>query len=135
MSWTFRTYVSPTGRNDVQKRIDALRSAVLVHFKARLRYLANTPKIDWHEPFAKKLQDVTHIYEIRFKAEKVQYRPLGCFGPGANEFTVLIWASKKQNIYDPSGAIKTADTRRKEIAGGQASCTPLTIDGEEFPPA
>jgi len=94
-----------------------------------------SPKIDWHEPFAKKLQDVKDIYEIRFKAEKVQHRPLGCFGPGTNEFTVLIWASKKQNIYDPSGAINTADNRRKEIAGGQASCAPLTVDGEEFPPA
>jgi hypothetical protein len=134
MSWKFRTYTSPAGRNDVQKAIAKARAAVITHFSVAVRYLANTPKIDWKEPDAKKLTGVKDIYEIRFKAEKKQYRPLGFFGPRPGEFTITVWATHKQNIYDPQNAIETAGKRRDEIIKGPANTSPLTIDGEEFPP-
>lgn len=134
MSWLFRTFVSQTGRSDVQKQIDALSPVVLQHFSTRVRYLANTPKVDWHEPEAKKLQGVEYIYEIRFKSA-IQYRPLGFFGPNSNEFTIVIWASKKGSVWTPSGAIETAQRRRKEVIEGTASCADLQIDGENFPPS
>lgn len=131
--WTFKTYVSPTGRQDVQLDLNKEPPKVVQPFKTSVRYLANTKKIDWHEPDAKKLKGVQDIYEIRFKANNRQYRPLGFFGTGPQEFTILIWASKKGSVWSPSEAIKTADNRRKEILAGKATCTPLKIDGEEFP--
>lgn len=103
-------------------------------FSAAIRYLANTPKIDWQEPKAKKLKGVKDIYEIRFKAEKKQYRPLGFFGPGKDEFTITVWATHKQDIYDPDDAIETASQRRDDVIETRANTSPLTIDGEEFPP-
>ena len=78
--WKFKVYVSPTDSNALQKTIDTQDDAVTQYFKARVRYLSNTGKRDWKEPAAKKLQGVTDIYEIKFKANKVQYRPLGFFG-------------------------------------------------------
>lgn len=135
MAWKFRTYVSPTGRKGVQAEIDRARPAIIVSFSVRLRYLANTAKIDWNEPQAKKLQGVDDIYEIRFKAEKKQYRALGFFGPGVSEFTITVWATHKQNIYDPNDAIETANKRRNEVVKTSASTSSLTIHGEEFPPA
>lgn len=134
MSWVFRTYVSATGRRDVQKQIDALGPAVLEHFLARVRYLANTSKVDWHEPQAKKLSGIEEIYEIRFKSA-IQYRPLGFFGPRPEEFTILVWASKKGSVWNPAEAIETAAQRRKAILKREASCTSLQIDGEDFPPS
>jgi len=106
-----------------------------MQFKVRVRYLANIPKRDWKKPHALKLQGATDIYEIRFKANKVEQRPFGYFGPKNDEFTILEWATHKQDIYDPSDAIKTADERRKLIERGAARCVPLQIDGEEFPRA
>jgi hypothetical protein len=134
MPWLFRTYVSPTGRNDVQKQVDKARDEIVEHFKARLRYLANTPKIDWHEPQAKKLSGVDDIYEIRFQAEKRQHRPLGFFGPGQSEFTILVWSEKKQGRYQPTDAIETAAKRRGQLLARTAQVAALTIDGEKFPP-
>jgi hypothetical protein len=134
MLFKFRTYVSATGRTEVQDIVNNLDPVVVELFLGRIRYLANTEKLAWHEPEAKKLQGVKEIYEIRFKAENVQYRPLGVFGPSDGDFTIRIRSNKKQNVYKPANAIKTSDKRRKLIIDGQATCHPLEIDGEEFPP-
>ncbi|WP_313035661.1 type II toxin-antitoxin system RelE/ParE family toxin [Massilia alkalitolerans] len=134
MQWKFKTYVSPTGRAEVQDEIDALEVEVSIGFQVRIRYLATTPKNDWKKPHARKLQGVKDVYEIRFKANGVEFRPLGYFGPNEGEFTILIWAYKKQDIYDPANAIKSADKRRKQIVEGKGECTDLQIDGVNFPP-
>lgn len=134
MGWNFKTYVSATGRSDVQNDIDALDEDVREHFLSRLRYLANTPKIDWHEPQAKKLKGVEDVYEIRFKAGNIQYRPLGWFGPGERDFTILVWAYKKQNVYTPAEAINTAENRGKLLRKGKAKCIGLKILGADFLP-
>jgi hypothetical protein len=133
LGWRFNVFVSPVGSTALQKTIDAQDEAVIQQFKVRVRYLANTPKGDWKKPHALKLQGVTDIYEIRFKANGIERRPFGFFGPGQKEFTILVWATHKQAIYDPNDAIKTADSRRKDIQTGSACCVPLKIDGEEFP--
>lgn len=126
-------YVSSAGNAEVQKAINGKDEEWMQHFKVRIKYLANTPKRDWKKPYALKLQKVTDIYEIRFQANGVQQRPFGYFGPRDKEFTILILATHKEKIYDPNDAIKTAESRRKYIQDGRASCVPLTIDGEEFP--
>lgn len=131
--WRFRTYVSPRGRNDVQDCVDALDVAAQVKFDVELKYLAVALPTEWHEPRARKLGGHEGLYEIRFKAGKVQQRPIGFFGPGSDEFTILVWATHKQNVYKPSKAFDTADARRKAVLEGTAGTAPLTIDGEEVP--
>lgn len=133
MGIKFRTYVSQTGRKDVQDTIDDLDVEVIVEFSICLRYLANTPRPDWGDKL-KKLKGVEGIYEIRFKANNAQQRALGFFGPEEDQFTITIWAIHKQDIYKPSDAIKSAGKRRDQIVARQATCDALKIDGEEFPP-
>lgn len=135
LQWKFMVYVSPSGSVALQKTIDRQDETVIQKFKVRVRYLWNTPKRDWQKPYALKLHGVTDIYEIRFEANGVQHRPFGFFGPNENKFTILIWATHKQVIYDPHDAIKTAGTRRDDIQKGSARSVPLQIDGEEFPSA
>lgn len=132
--WRFRVYVSPNGNDELQRAIDGLSDECREQFLTRLRYLSETRKEDWHEPQARKLRGVEGIYEIRFSADKVKQRPLGFFGLGGGEFTIVIWAIHKQNVYKPPSAIKTADRRRKAIKGGEATTAPLQIGGEDFPP-
>ena len=133
--WTFRTYVSPTGRSDVQADIDRLSASCSEHFRRRLDYLAITEKLDWKRPEAAKLVGLNEIYEIRFKADGVQVRPLGCFGPQDRTFTILVWAIKKQSDYRPREALSTSSRRRKELFRGEARSAPLQIDGEDFSPS
>lgn len=54
--WRFRTYVSPSGRNDVQDFVDALEVDAQVRFAVELKYLAVSPPPEWHEPRARKLR-------------------------------------------------------------------------------
>ena len=128
--WSFKTYVGPSGKLDVQQDVDRQSEAWLEHFRARLKYLGASKAADWHTPHAKKLKGIEGIYEIRFKTSGVQQRPLGFFGPGSNQFTILILATHKDDVYKPSSAIDTATHRRKAIQGNQASIAPLQIDGE-----
>ncbi|MDO8291468.1 MAG: hypothetical protein Q7T29_01170 [Gallionella sp.] len=128
----FKIFVSATGSDALQQYIDGLDPAVIQKFKTRVKYLKNIPVIDWKTFGVKKLKGF-EILEIKLDANKKEHRPLGYFGPGKNEFTILEWATHKQDIYDPHNAIKTANSRRTFVENGSASCVPLKIDGEEFP--
>lgn len=79
-----------------------------------LAYLAG--QRSWRNiPYIKKLTDCDDIYEIIITANNIQYRPLGCYGPGKNEFTLLVGATKKGHIGDPKDAKITAMKKAKII--------------------
>jgi hypothetical protein len=54
------------------------------------------------------------VGELRFDRNKVEYRPLVFFGPGAAEVTILIGCFKKGRVYNPRNAFDTALERRKD---------------------
>lgn len=130
MVWKFRTYVSSSGRNHVQESVDSATPVALTQFEVRLRYLKHQLPVDWSAPQAKKLSGVKDIYEIRFQADGVQWRPLGFFLDDES-FVILVWANHKGRVYEPADSIKTAGKRRKQIVGGEASSVPLKINGED----
>lgn len=91
-----------------------------VKIEARFALLAGfKDKTLWKKPFARKLQGMkkrADIWEIRINSDRILYRPLGCFGPGENEFTVLIDAIEvSTGVFDPRRAPETAVTRCKLI--------------------
>ena len=132
LPWVYKVYVSAAGRSDAQDGIDRLSLVSKEHLRTRLKYLAETKVLEWKRPHAAKLKGVSDIYEVRFCSDKKQYRPLGFFGPDANEFTVLVIAIEKGAKYDPHSAIDTADTRRKNLLKGEGASVRLKIDGEDF---
>ena len=134
LEWRFNTYVNLSGRRDVQTDIDRLDDRGLANFAAQVKYLAIADICDWHEPKAKKLVGPDGLYEIRFKAHNNATRAIGFFGPGPQEFTILIICNHKGNVYKPAHAIETAASRRKQIHAEVAGFAPLTIDGEDYPP-
>src|SRR6185312_17540087 len=78
----------------------------------RMTYLRQQPREGWvREPYD-TLRD--GIGEVRFKAGAIWYRPLGFFGPGRNEFTFLLFATKTDE-FNPSNAIDIAVARRAVI--------------------
>ena len=132
--WRFRTYLNDGGKGVVQKSIDGLSDKGREMFKAQLRYLASTstPE-DWHEPHAKKMHGYAGMYEIRFRDGNRQQRALGYFGPGPDDFTIVMLCSKKQNDYDPHSALNTADSRRAVAIFDPKRSACLQVDGEDFP--
>jgi hypothetical protein len=79
--------------------------------------------LEWRRPDFDLLSGkMKGVGEIRFKVDK-QYRILGFFGPGRNDFTMLIGASKKGSSYDPQSTLESALDRMAQVkADGRRCC-------------
>ncbi len=131
--WKFKTFVSLSGRDNLQKEIDRYDDYALEAFRRAVAHLAVATKDKWDEPHAKKLKGKNKLFEVRFKANRCATRAIGYFGPGPNEFTITVLCTHKQKIYDPHDAIEIADRRAGQVQAGTATPAALQIDGEDFP--
>jgi hypothetical protein len=111
--WSFWEFVTEGGRGVITEWYEKLPVEVQREFEDRLRYLANVPRHLWALPFYRQL--TAQIGEIRFKANRVQHRPLGFFGPKAWQFTLLFPAREKDRKFIPKDALTQAEERRKLV--------------------
>lgn len=110
---TIKAYVTKRGIEEIHEWIINLPPRAQVAIDTRIRFLALGG--NWYPPYAAKLRGYTSIWEIKVLSENIQYRPLGCFGPGKNVFSILIGATKKNNRFIPPNAPKTAEERKRLI--------------------
>jgi hypothetical protein len=102
-------------RGDVRRAYEDGSDEFKGRFLSRLRILAQLPRREWHEGYFKKLAgECEGLWEIRFKADRVQQRPLG-FHISDTEFVILFWATEKGNKFVPASACATALTRKAEV--------------------
>jgi hypothetical protein len=67
-------------------------------------------------PYVRTLKgECDGLFELRIKYKNIQYRPLGCYGPGKNQVTLLMGAIEKGGKFDPLSACKTALLRKVKI--------------------
>jgi hypothetical protein len=98
--------------------IDAWLAGLPIGARAKMdRYFAYLATLKfWGPPDCKKLKGYDHIFEIRIKWNKIQYRPLGCYGPEGGDFTLLIGAIEKSTgVFEPRRAPEIAQERCKLI--------------------
>jgi len=69
----------------------------------------------WPPQYLSTLKGYEGICEFRIVSSRVQYRPLGCYGPERREYTILIGAVEKGGKLKPPGACETAVDRRAII--------------------
>jgi len=110
---TIKTFITKRGKDLIQEWIKCLPKKAQASIDVRIRFLALGG--NWCRPYAAKLGGYDKIWEIRVKSENIQYRPLGCFGPGENIFSILIGATKKNNRFVPKDAPKIAIKRKQLI--------------------
>lgn len=102
--------------DNIDEWLSALPQRDRLRIKTVLVYLAN--ERDWRGiPYVRKLTDCGNVYEIRITCNNIVYRPLGCFGPGKNQFTFIIGATKKGKVWVPKDAKTTAKNKCKIIQG------------------
>jgi hypothetical protein len=135
MPLSYFCYVSPTDRCEVLSHYDKATAEAQAGLDTALEYLENLSREKWAHPrtHAARLdkQKWPNFYEIRFKANNVQQRPIGFFGPGDNEFTFVIWCTEKSKLL-PDTWFNTANDRRLAILDGTATKKPLyKKDGEK----
>jgi hypothetical protein len=82
--------------------------------RAILAYLGG--QRSWRNiPYVRKLTDCGDVHEIIITINNIQYRPLGCYGPGKDEFTLIVGATKKGKVWVPKDAKLTAMKMAKLI--------------------
>jgi len=116
--WTFKVFIKSNGHDDFEDWIADLDADSEEKIRARLDLMMITK--EWRRPYFDILHGYKHIYEIIIKGRNnKQYRPLGCFGPGLQLFTLLIGATKESKnrkvIWDPPNAPKIAEQRCKLV--------------------
>lgn len=98
----------------LEKEIDiGQRKGVEAAIRTTLRFLRFARKDLWKEPHFKWFSG--GVGEVRSDYGNVEYRPLGCNGPGPDQFTIMIGAYKKQKVWTPHDARRTAVKLRKEL--------------------
>jgi Phage derived protein Gp49-like (DUF891) len=120
--WAIRCYISARGVDEIRAWYDKQPPAVRAKFLSRLQFLAQTPRAGWkREPFDLLKEPYAGLGEIRFKANRVQHRPLGFFSPGST-FTLVICAQEKNNRFVPRDAPDIALARKREIEADARRC-------------
>lgn len=115
--WTVRAFVSGGGRSVIEEWYAEQSATVRAAFDAAFRHLIHQPASNWVRPYIGTLKrDCDGLVEIRFKADSVQHRPIGCFGPGqGHQFTILAFAIEKDRKFVPPNVCKTALKRQDEV--------------------
>ncbi len=109
LGWTFCDWLIANGnnRNIIKEWLDSLPVEAKVAINIRLNTMRGLQK--WPEGWASSYQGYSGIIELRIPWNRVQYRPLGCYGPKRWQFTLL------------SGAIEKGGKIRRPILEAAAS--------------
>ena len=105
-------FVNARGENEIRDWICSLPPRAQAKVDQRLLVL-RAYQI-WPLQYVSALKGYADIYEFRIVAFGVQYRPLGCYGPGEREYTLLVGAIEKGGKL-PTGTCEIAVARRKII--------------------
>lgn len=100
-------------RNEIIEWLNSLEPNHKQKVEAFIRRLEIIEK--WDSKYFTPLVGYHRIYEIKIKFKNVLYRPLGCYGPGRKEFTLLIGAKEVSNKFKPKEAPTNAQKRCKLI--------------------
>lgn len=105
MPWTFKDRLEGR-RNIVREWLDGLPLKPRLKIDQILRNLAVCDTLK--PPFVKKIHGFEDLFEIVAEVNRVQYRPLGGYGPGNREFTIVLGAIEHNNNIKPPNAFATA---------------------------
>lgn len=116
MRWTFRTYRTSSGEDEIDVWYQSLRSKNKAKMLVRLQYLGDQPRDGWKRPYFDSLSgECSGLGEIRLKIDRTQFRLIGAFGPEREEFTILLVAVEKDSKFEPRDTCEIAQRRKKEV--------------------
>jgi hypothetical protein len=113
--WSFKVFVSDSGSREIDGWLDAQPKGAKAKINKIITYLEISDISKWVRPYVAKLKGSDNIWEIRAVFGNVQYRPLGCFGPQKDQFTLLVGAIEKGGRLEPINVIEVAEQRRNLI--------------------
>lgn len=112
--WHLKVFQDENKRSDFRQWYVSLPPKVRARMHKILVFM-ETQK-DWTKtPYFRPLTGYKGICEIRVTVSGQQYRPLGCYGPDPNTFTLLVGAKEVGSTFVPKSAPDIATQRRKLI--------------------
>lgn len=120
--WTFRSFLSERPESAVHSWYQGQTPKARAVFDTTLKYLRD--RLKWDMPYTRVLEgECDGLIEIRFKAEKVQHRPLGFYGPLRLEFTIAFFATERDGEFDPPNSCAIALGRKTIVCGNREQCS------------
>jgi hypothetical protein len=125
--WTFRSYVDQGGTDVIKDWFDHATKQARGKFRSKLRILGQLERSEWRRPLFDTLnEECTGLWEVRFEANSVPWRPLGFFH-GIEMFALVICASKNDDRWIPGNACEIGLRRKAEILRNPARVHDLPI--------
>jgi hypothetical protein len=127
MPWTFYDYVTGSGRNAIRDWVAGQPQGTRQRLKARLAALINelrlVDKLERANGVGQLRGDCSGLYELIVFVDKIQFRPIGCYGPGqTGEFTLLIGAVEKGGKFTDQDVCRRAHERAARIRDKRHVC-------------
>lgn len=106
MPCTFKNLLDDQGGNTIRVWLDELPLRARLKTDQILKNLRVADRLK--PPFVKKINGHDDIFEIVVTHDKVQYRPLGGYGPNRGEFSIVLGAIEHNDKIRPPDAFATA---------------------------
>ena len=117
--WTFYDFRDTRGVNLIRQWLDTLPPKASAKIDTRILYMMAIQA--WPEQYVSALVGWPGLVELRVGSAGTQYRPLGFYGPGRREFTIVLGAIEKGKL--PRRVLEVADGNRKIVlADGNRIC-------------
>ena len=107
--WTFYDFLDARGVNTIRKWLNSLPPKARAKINARILFMRAVPV--WPEQYVSALKGWPDLVELRIVSAGSQFRPLGFYGPGRREFTLVLGAIEKGKL--PSRVLEVANGNRK----------------------
>lgn len=115
-SGTIKCYATSGGKNLICDWYRDQPPAVRAAFREFVEAVAQQPFERWGPPDIATLHGKwSKLHKFKIRVANSQLRPLGFFGPGRHEYTLLYPASEKDRKWVPGNAKDQALKRMKEV--------------------
>jgi hypothetical protein len=112
-TWTFLEYVNQAGDALFTKWLQDQKREAQAQIDARILLMRGMAP-PWPPKWISAYKGYDKLFELRITFQKIQYRPLGCYGPDKMEFTLLAGAIEKDWKL-PRGVLDAAMDRMKLV--------------------
>jgi Phage derived protein Gp49-like (DUF891) len=107
--WTFFDFLSERGENEIHRWLNSgMPKAAKAKINARIAALQGFPIFP--EQYVSAFAGWPGLLELRIVSGGVQYRPLGYYGPGRGQFSILVGGVEKGKL--PTRLLEVANERR-----------------------
>jgi hypothetical protein len=129
MPWTFYHYVAAntSGRDVIvdwiAKQPQGTRARLRAQLNARINELRLVERLDRSVGVGQLHEECSGLYELILKVDKIQYRPIGCYGPAKQgEFTLLTGAIEQGDKFTEPDVCRRAHERASRISDPRYVC-------------